>query len=248
MVIPTEDTILPKNLPATALHMPSFWAGIRAFLPLSVGVFPFAVIVGVSMVSIGMSPWNASIMNVCLNSGAAQVAVVGLMAQGAPVFLIIATGVIINLRFLMYSAGSAPYMQGLPLWRKAFMSYTISDQAFAVAMVEFHNPNSIVHPASYYTGINSIMYCTWTSSALLGIAFGAAVPSSWQLDFAVPLSFLSLLQPSLRDRTHVFAALVAAAAAVLGSDLPSGLGLVLGAVCGISTGVYLTHRKRQERR
>ena len=238
--------VFPPDLPPSAWHMPSFRAGCAALAPVTVGVVPFGVIVGVLMISVGISPLDSWLLTVAIMSGAAHVAVVDLMARNAPIAVIILTGVIINLRFLMYSATLGPYMRGVPPLRKGIFSYFLSDQAFAVSMAEFHRPGSAVHKVSYYAGAAVLMYLTWITAVTAGILLGAAIPASLQLDFAIPLTFMALLVPSLRDSTYVTAALVSAVCAVLAGGLPWGLGLVLASAVGIATGFTLARRRGEQ--
>ena len=235
---------LPRDLPPAAWHMPSFRAGSLALAPVTVGVIPFGIIVGVLMVSVGISPLDSWLLTVAIMSGAAHVAVVDLMARNAPLAVIVLTGVIINLRFLMYSATLGPYMRGVPPLRKGIFSYILSDQAFAVCMAEYNRHDSRVHKVSYYAGAAALMYVTWVVSVAAGILLGAAIPAALQLDFAIPLTFMALLVPSFRDRTHVIAAIASGVCAVLAHKLPWGLGLVLASAVGISVGFILARRSR----
>ena len=93
------------------LSSPSFRAGaregFRAFLPLSVGLVPWALVTGMSMVGIGMTPLQAMGMNVIVFAGTAQLGTLPLIAAGAPLWLIVATALALNLRFLIFSAAIA---------------------------------------------------------------------------------------------------------------------------------------------
>lgn len=233
----------PTALDVPSFDMPSFKAGMMAFVPVMVGVIPFGMILGVLMLGVGISPFDAWVMTVALFSGAAHVAVVDLMARDAPVVVIILTGVVINLRFLMYSATLGPVLLGLPAWRKGVLAYMLSDQGFAISTAEFNRPGSTMHKISFYSGAALAMYVTWIAAVTTGILLGAAIPASLQLDFAVPLTFMALLVPAFRNRTHVVAAVVSAVVAVFASDLPWGLGLILASVAGIATGFTLSRAK-----
>ena len=238
--------VVPRDLSPAVWHMPSFRAGVLALVPVTVGVIPFGAVTGVLMVGVGIAPLDGWLMSMIMVSGAAQVAMMDLMARNTSMAVVIITGLVINLRFLMYSAGLGPYLRGVPTVRKGILSYILTDQAFAVSMAEFHRPGSTVHKVSYYAGAAFLMYVVWMFSLTAGILLGTAIPASWQLDFAVPLTFMALLVPAIRDRTYVIAAVVAAIVAVLASPLPSGLGLLVGATLGIAVGVYLSRRRQRQ--
>ena len=65
----------------------------------SVGLIPWALVTGMSMVSIGMTPLQAMGMNVIVFAGTAQLGTLPLIAAGAPLWLIVATALALNLRF-----------------------------------------------------------------------------------------------------------------------------------------------------
>lgn len=78
----------------------------------------------------------------------------------------------------------------------------------------------------------------WVASGLSLFVFaGARLPDAWQLEFAVPLVFLAMIVPSLRDKANVAAAAVGGIVALAGHTLPWNLGLILGALAGIASGV-----------
>ena len=53
-------------------------------------------------------PW-AIMMSLLVYAGSAQLAALPLIVAGAPLWVIVATGLITNLRFVIYSAALRPY-------------------------------------------------------------------------------------------------------------------------------------------
>ncbi len=213
-----------------------FIAGARDSIPILLGVVPFATICGVAAVSVGLTPFESIGMNLIVFAGASQLAVLQLMSAGSPWIIMVLTAWIINVRFTMYSAAIAPYLQKEPLFRKAPFAYILSDQAFGVTMSRFSNqvPSN---PAWYFYGSAAIIWATWIVSATVGTLLGTLIPESWGLDFAFPLSFMALMFAALKDRPAVLAALVGGLSAIIAKGLPYNLGLVLAALLGISAGM-----------
>jgi predicted branched-subunit amino acid permease len=225
-----------------------FIDGTRDALPILLGVIPFAMICSVAAVSVGLTATEAIGMNFIVFAGASQLAVLQLMGEGAVWLVMILTAWVINLRFSMYSATLAPYLQREPLARKATFAYILSDQAFGVTMSHFANEMP-ANPAWYYYGAAAAIWATWNISAIIGALLGTLVPESWGLDFAFPLSFMALMFAALKDRPAVLAAVVGGLSAVLARGLPYNLGLVLAALLGIGAGVLaenITDKKLQE--
>ncbi len=214
-----------------------FLTGARDSLPILLGVVPFALICSVAAVSVGLTPFEAAGMSFVVFAGASQLAVLQLIGEGALWIVMLLTAWIINLRFTMYSASLAPYLQKEPLHRKIPFVYILSDQAFGVTMSHFANEVP-ANPAWYYYGAAATIWLTWIISAILGALLGAFVPASWGLDFAFPLSFMALMFASLKDRPTLIAALVGGITAVITKGLPYNLGLILAATLGITAGVF----------
>ena len=90
----------------------------------------------------------------------------------------------------------------------------------------------------YFLGAGLALWTTWQTCTAIGILLGARVPPSWSLDFALPLTFIALLAPILRDRPAVAAAVAAGAVGVICAGWPYKLGLVAAALAGIAVGVW----------
>lgn len=97
---------------------------------------------------------------------------------------------------------------------------------------------------AFYTGAGALMWVVWQTSCILGVILGAAAPESWSLDFAVPLTFIALLAPALKDRPGVAAAVASGFIAYAAHPLPHNLGLILASIGGMSTGYLLSGREK----
>jgi predicted branched-subunit amino acid permease len=161
-----------------------------------------------------------------------------LMSAGSPWIIMVLTAWVINLRFTMYSATLAPYLQKLSVGQKALLAYMLSDQAFGISLSHFVTNEKVSH-RWFYFGAALTIWVTWQISAIIGALLGALVPASWGFDFAFPLSFMALMFGALRDHPTVIAALTGGVVAVLAKGLPYNTGLVLAISLGIAAG-YLT--------
>ena len=213
-----------------------FITGARDSLPILLGVVPFAMICSVAAINVGLTTTQAIGMSFIVFAGASQLAVLQLMGEGAFWLVMVLTAWVINLRFTMYSATLAPYLQKEPLLRKAPFAYILTDQAFGVTMSQFANEIP-ANPAWYYYGSAIAVCLTWLTSATVGALLGTLVPESWGFEFAFPLSFMALMFAAIKDRPTVIAALVGGVTAILTHGFPYNLGLILAALLGIGSGV-----------
>ena len=214
-----------------------FLAGVKGALPILVGVIPFAMISSVAAVSVGLTFPEAMGMSVIVFAGASQLVVFQLMSIGSPWIIMVFTAWVVNLRFSMYSATLAPYLQKLSFWQKAFLAYMLSDQAFGVSLGYFL-VNKKVNHRWYYFGVAVTIWIAWQIGAIIGALLGALVPASWGFDFAFPLSFMALMFAALSDSPTVIAALVGGMTAVFAKQLPYNTGLVLATFLGIASGYF----------
>lgn len=219
-----------------------FLAGARGALPILIGVIPFAMISGVGAVSVGLTFFETLGISVIVFAGASQLVVYQLMSAGSPWIIMVLTAWVVNLRFTMYSATLAPYLQKLSVWQKAPLAYMLSDQAFGVS-VSYFVANEKVSHRWYYFGAALTVWVAWQISAVIGALLGALVPASWGFDFAFPLSFMALMFAALRDRPTVVAALTGGMIAVLAKGLPYNTGLVLATFLGIAAGYLVESLK-----
>ncbi len=215
-----------------------FRDGARAVAPLLLGVAPFGLVVGVTAVSVGFTPVQAVGTSLLLFTGAAQLALIELVGRGAPFAVAAATALVVNLRYLMYSASLAPYFRRFSLPAKWLGAYGMTDHSYALSVVEFREtaPDERSR-AWYYFGAAAPVWVVWMLTTVVGALLGATVPPELSLEFAVPLMFMALLFPAVEDRPTATAALVGGATAVAAAVLPFNLGLVTAAGLGIAAGV-----------
>lgn len=213
-------------------------AGIRDALPFLLGVIPFALVAGIAAVEVGLTPVQAVGMSVVVFAGASQLAALELLGETAPLAVVVGTAVIINLRMLMYSASIAPYFAAVGRRTRLGLAYLLTDQAYAMSIAEFVR-NDERDRVSYYVGVGATLWVVWVLATAVGVFVGAGVPPELELSFAVPLVFLALLVPAMKDRPTTAAAAVAGTVAVAAAGLPFNLGLLAGALAGIAAGLLV---------
>jgi 4-azaleucine resistance transporter AzlC len=218
----------------------AFFAGVRSILPILLGVFPFGVIAGVAAIEAGLGAFQAIALSPIVFAGAAQLATVDLLARDAAPVVVVLTALVINARFGMYSASVAPWLRGIGPATKGAAAYLLTDQAFAVSVIHFERTRADRElRVAYYFGAAIPLWVTWQVSSVVGVVVGSGVPPEWSLDFAIPLVFMALLFPAVKDRSTRVAAVVAGAAAVVLIGLPLNLGLLAAATLGIAAGVIV---------
>lgn len=213
-----------------------FVEGVRDVAPMLLGVAPFGMITGVTAASVGLTPAEALGMSALVFAGASQLAGLALLGQGAGFWVIVATTFMINLRMAMYSASLAPWLRRLSAGTRLGMAYLMTDQAYAFSILRYPREDEHFPRRDYYLGVAVPLWILWMVATAAGVLLGAQIPPSWQLDFAIPLTFLALLAPAVRDRPSLVAALTGGGLALALQGLPYNLGLITGALAGIAAG------------
>jgi predicted branched-subunit amino acid permease len=215
----------------------AFTAGARDFLPLAPGMAAWAMVTGVAMAKSGLPTGEAVGLGLIAYAGAAQLAALPFLVAAAPIALPILSALMVNLRFVIYSAGLAPYLRTLP-WRSRLIAcYLVSDLGFVLFMRKglplFESP----FRADYYFGASIVIGLTWHVACCAGIFAASVIPAQWGLDFAGTLALLALLVPMLARRPSLVGAIVAAVLSLLGRGLPYRSGVLLAIVGGIAAAV-----------
>jgi 4-azaleucine resistance transporter AzlC len=221
----------------------AFWLGVRALLPLMIGVAPFGLIYGVVALQSGLSPLAAQLMSCIVFAGSAQFLFAQLAGLAAPGLVILGAVGLINLRHALYSASIAPHLATLPPRWKALLAYLLTDEAYAAAITPLLERRDSASKHWILLGAGFSLWFGWQVSTAIGILVGARLPDDLQLDFALPLTFIAIVVPLIDSRTRLLVAVAAGGVAIACAALPYKLGLVIGAACGIAIGAALTRRR-----
>ena len=202
------------------------------------GVIPFGLIFGALAISVGVSPAATQGFSLFVFAGSAQFIAVSLIGESASALVVIATIALVNLRHALYSASLAPSLAKLGRTWKLALGWLLTDEAFAMASRRYRN--GVLENAHWYTlGTGLTLWAGWQISTAVGIALGANLPQGLSLDFALPLTFLALVVPSLIDRPTLAAALAAGQLGLALFNLPFHLGLVAATIAGVGLGLAL---------
>ena len=221
----------------------AFWLGVRALLPLLIGVAPFGVIYGIVALQSGLSPWTAQLMSAVLFAGSSQFLFAQLAGMAAPGAIIVGAIALINLRHALYSASVAPYLAHLPKRWKCVLAYLLTDEAYAAAITPMMNQDKRAPRHWILFGAGFALWFGWQLSTAAGILLGTQLPKDLPLDFALPLTFIAIVVPLISDRARLMTALAAGGIAVALAGLPYKTGLIVAAVLALSLGSWLLPRE-----
>lgn len=210
--------------------------GLRDFLPISVGLLPWAMVTGIAMRSIGLSEIESLGMNLLVYAGTAQLGALPLIAAGAPLWLIMLTALALNLRFVIFSAAIAPVFHDSSFARRLASSYLLVDGVFAVGADKLIKADDPHWRWGYYIVPSVYCWLLWQLCGAVGVFGAGVIPQDWSLEFMTTIALTVMMIPMLRERPMWVAALVGGLGAVLLRELPLRLGLIAGIALGIGAG------------
>lgn len=218
-------------------------AGLRAVAPAVPPIVPVGMLFGATAVQTGFTPVSATALSLFAFAGTAQLAAVELLQEGATLRVVLATIVLINLRYVIFSASLAPEVSHLSRSWRALIAYPLFDLNYALAEARFEEVDPQEgHRGWYMVGVSLPLVAALVGGTLAGALAGRVVGDGFQLDFAITLVFISLLAPQVEGRPTALAAAAGLVVAIAGAGLPANLGLLVAVFCGTAVGVLAADR------
>ena len=231
-----QTTPLPSfgRLPFT---LSGLRAGFRACIPVSVGVAVYGVLFGLLARQKGLSFLEAESMSLFVFAGASQLIALDLWGPDLPVFSLIATTFIVNLRHVLMGAALAPQLLRLSAGKAFGTLFFMTDESWALTLTRWAEDRrrGALCDGGFLLGAGLAVYTFWGASTALGhvLVRGLDDPARYGLDFAFTAVFTALLVGLRPRRADVLPLLAATCAALLAARFCPGKWYILaGALAG----------------
>jgi predicted branched-subunit amino acid permease len=187
----------------------------------------------------GLSLAKALALSALVYGGSAQIAAVGVAAEGGTGGASVVAGLLLSARNLAFGVALAPLLPR-PLSRRLAASQVIIDQSAAAALAQPRRDRA--WRAFWLTGVWVLVL--WLAGTAAGWALTGAVDiEALGIDAAIPALFLALLAERLRRPAEMVTAIAGAAIALaLVPVAPAGVP-ILAASAGIAAGLALERRR-----
>ena len=229
------------TMPRPIWRHPEFARGARDMVGVSLGIAAWGLVTGVAMAKSGLPLPLSILMSLLVFAGSAQLAVLPLILAGAPIWMVWAIALCVNLRFVIFSAQWRPYFAPFTRWRRMLLGYFTADLNYVVFMARFPEPKPSPEQMPYFWGGVAVNWPSWQLPTLAGLLLADAIPTEWGFGFAGILALLGLMYSLLTDRASWVAAGVAAAAAIAAAALPLKLNVVVAIAAAIAVGLLMDH-------
>jgi predicted branched-subunit amino acid permease len=228
----------------TALYKhPEFRIGARDMLAVAPGLAAWGLMTGVAMIKSGMSLVEVLLMALLVFAGSSQLAALPLIVAGAPMWVVLATALCVNLRFMVFSIHLRAYVMHQGFWRRLASGYFTTDLTYVQFTKRFPQPASDAigkrAEEAYLAGNCALGWVNWMAASLLGIALANAIPVSWGLGFAGILALMGIMNSLATTRLRALAAVVAGSVAVVAYALPLKLNIMVAIVLAVAVCLML---------
>lgn len=227
----------------------AFRSGALACIPMILGGIPFGILFGSLAISYGLSPWFALAMSSIVFAGSAQFVALGLIAIDAPLWVIVTTTFIVNLRHILYAADLVKFTKHLPLKWRLILGFGLIDETYATVR-PMYAKRIISEENGHFAFLGAFLsfYIVWILCTLIGVVAGKLFPSisDWGMEFAMVATFIGIITPYLKKSCYRpslpywLAIISSSLMSLLLKDLPNNLGILVAALIGIGVGFLLS--------
>lgn len=239
----------PDHASAAERERSAFFDAVRASTQTMPGLFAWGVVTGAAMMQSGLSLWQSLLMTLVVYAGSAQLAALPLLAAGAPVWVIAFTALMVNLRFVIFSAVIGPHFQHLSWRKRLWYGYNNVDLVMGFFPQRFpaHTVGKPIGKQGYFSGLALSNWLAWQIGSITGILLAQQIPPSWGIGFAGSLALLAIAIPLVKNRPTIVGVVVACTVAVATVGWPYRLGLVGAILLGIVAAVLTEQRMAAQR-
>jgi len=235
--VPPQDDQPPATCPNSAYRR-----GLIKVSPLLVGTVLFGAATGAAVAQAPIMAEVLFAMPAVIYAGAGQLAYAQLVALGAPFLSMLATLVLINLRYLIYATivGSWPRPKSALL--RVFGPYLITENSFALALDEKPEDRFGI-----LVGSGLALWVTWMVTCTIGALLSTQL-SPLKHPYAIPAIVLApILVALIKDRQRLIIAGLALAFGVGLAALPYRLGPLLAGIGATLVAMAIMRLWRRQR-
>ena len=199
--------------------------GVRDMLPVIAAYSPLGLVVG-GHVAASDNPLAAWLGTWVIYGGAAQLAVLDVLAQEPGWVTAAVVGVLVNLRLAAYATAMVPDWRTAGLRSRVAAAVILTDAPWALARARTHGRRS------YYFGASVALLVAWPVLVTIGVFAGGRVDDVALTSLLMPLTLGAVIVPQLRQRAAAVAMAMAVLCALLTVHLSSGPALALIGLAG----------------
>lgn len=222
-----------------------FLYGLRQSVTIGVGFAPVAMTFGILSLKSGLSVWEAGMMSFFVFAGASQFIAIQLIGQGATIWVIGMTTLIVNIRHILMSFSMTRFFSGLSLGKLAFIAQGITDESFVLNSKLLEEIATPEERGKVALGVNLGSFSFWVVFTFIGAWLGNQLNISFSgFNFAL-LALFIVLTVSTVNRNNLSTYIIAGILAVIFKMLiPGKIYLLLSVALASALGAWIEQQKR----
>ncbi len=205
-------------------------AGARAMLPIVAAYAPLGLLVGAQVAS-SNNPLAAWLSTWLIYGGAAQLAVLDVLAHGSGWVAAAVIGLLVNMRLAAFATAMHPDWRSAPVRLRIAAAVMLTDAPWVVARNRKHGQQR------YYLGAAVTLFIIWPLMVSVGVLVGGRLDAAPVTALLLPLTLGVVVVPQLRQRPAAAAMLAASCSAALTMQLSAGAALALAGLVGALAGL-----------
>ncbi|SEK31375.1 4-azaleucine resistance probable transporter AzlC [Colwellia chukchiensis] len=220
--------------------------GFLDMLPLNLAVLPWGILCGSLAIQRDFSVLEAILMPLIVFAGSVQLVSIELIANQTSLLTVLFTSFIISSRHFLYGLALRDKLKKLPSKWRYGIGFLLTDELFALSG---HRKACVGQLRLIYALVaGGSFYIFWLLWNIVGVVAGSYLPDLTHLglDFAIAVTFIALVIPSIINLPVLVTVLCAGVLSVLFKLLQFELDLVAAALIAMYGG-YLTDRWLQRR-
>lgn len=224
-----------------------FKNGFIANIPIGISVFTYGSVLGMLCIQKDISLLELVLMNFFIFAGSAQFVIVEMWSSSLDLIGIVLAALMINLRYFLVGASLNPLFVNSSKKDKFKYMHLVADENWAITINKLKTQE--LTPLFLFGGGVSILF-TWSLGTISGYTLGEFIsdPSRYGLDFAFVAIFTALAFNMYKGKADLIPWFITALVAILSEYfLPGKFYIIIGAIAGSLSAVYLSKEKENVR-
>jgi predicted branched-subunit amino acid permease len=232
-----------------------FLDGFKEMSRSGVTILTWGFVTGIAMAKSTLTVQQALAMSLLVFAGSSQLTALPLIAAGLPIWMILVTSFMVNLRFVIFSLGLQAHFSYLPAWRRMLLGYCTADFSYLFYIRRYPKPETIQERQAdqeqlrlhWLMGMQFSNWLLWQLGSVAGILLASQIPNSWGLEFAGAIALLVIIVPMLDRAAARWAAVTAAVVAVATYGIPFRLNIVMAITAALVVGMMTDKSPKESR-
>ncbi len=184
----------------------NFKRGLIDGISVALGYFAVSFTLGISASNIGMKWYQSALMSALNYTSAGQAAAIDIMKDNGSLFVLAASTIVINLRYLLMSAALAVKLSPKTgTGKRMLIAFGVTDEIFGLAATQKYPLNPM-----YNVGAMSVACPGWVLGTALGGVMGEILPPviTASLSLALYAMFIAIIIPPAKENRAILAAVL----------------------------------------